>query len=113
MHTWPQVWLAQHEVPYYYLLLTTHHHSPLTTHHSPLTTHHSLQVWLAQHSVPHLVELVCEPVMQSRTHLMDMIRRLLENLSSNSANRRRLYPAELVHLEDRVRPLRIGLGLGL
>ena len=83
------------------------------TDYSPLTTHHSLQVWLAQHSVPHLVELVCEPVMQSRTHLMDMIRRLLENLSSNSANRRRLYPAELVHLEDRVRPLRIGLGLGL
>ena len=76
----------QHAVPHH--LLTTCYCLP--------TTYHVLQVWLAQHAVPHIVELVCEPVMQSRLHLMDMIRRLLENLSSNSANRRRLYPAELV-----------------
>ena len=43
----------------------------------------ALQVWLAQHAVPHVVELVCEPLMQSRPHLMTMLSKLLENLSSN------------------------------
>ena len=56
----------------------------------------SNQVWLAQHALPHLLELVCEPQMQSRPHEWTMLARLLENLSSNNDNRSRLYPAELV-----------------
>ena len=54
------------------------------------------QVWLATHGLPNLIELVCEPAMQSRRHEWVMLARLLENLSSNNENRRRLYRAELV-----------------
>ena len=53
-------------------------------------------MWLAQHALSHVLELVCEPQMQSRPHEWRMLAHLLENLSSNNDNRSRLYPAELV-----------------